>query len=605
MSRSGGTDSVIDLALRIWRLFDPAQKRECLFVVLISIVSACVTLAGIAGIAPFFAVLADPTVIDRSPLLAWLQQALSIQTPQGLLVGLGVAFMALLLLTNVTDYVALRSIGRFFEGVGARLHTLLFDEYLHRDLAYHRRSNSAALTTRVVLDVNRTVSGVIQGGLTIIGGVVSIVLIVGAVVVVNPVVAAVAALLLGASYTFIYALVRRRLIRNGAVVTRHSRMRAKVIAESFAAIEEVILFRGQRDLTARVARHSAALAAAQAGTPAIAASPKYVLECVTGAGLVAAAIWIYGRAGASNWLPQLAFLGLAAYRLLPAFQRVFAGFARIRADRAGFDNIADDLDRARRRAAGLRPAVNGGAWRGRPQRSVRLVDVSYRHSPERAGGVGNVSLEIPAGTLVGLVGPNGAGKTTLAGIILGLLRPDTGYVEIDGETLDDGNRDSWLDTVAHVPQQIVLLDATIAENVAFGIGPGEVDLERVREAVNGARLGPVIVTMPDGLATVIGENGLRLSGGQRQRLGIARALYRRPSLLVMDEATNALDAPAEAEIVALLGALRGSCTVILIAHQPSTLADCDLSFELDGGRLVGRENFTERASALPTAIARR
>ncbi len=604
MSRSGATGSVLDLARRIWRLLDATQKRECLFVVLISIISACVTLAGIAGIAPFFAVLADPTVIDRSPLLAWLQQALAIETPQGLLVWLGVAFMALLLLTNLTDYVALRSIGRFFESVGARLHTLLFDEYLHRDLAYHRRSNSAALTTRVVLDVNRTV-GVIQGGLTIIGGVVSIVLILGAVVVVNPVVASVAALLLGASYTFIYALVRRRLIRNGAIVTRHSRMRAKVIAESFAAVEDVILFRGQRDLTARVARHSAALAAAQAGTPAIAASPKYVLECATGAGLVTAALWIHGSAGAGDWLPQLAFLGLAAYRLLPAFQRVFAAFARMRADRAGFDNIADGQTRARRRAAGLRPAVTGGAWRGRPQRSVRLVDVSYRHSPRRAGGVSNVSLEIPAGTLVGLVGPNGAGKTTLAGIILGLLRPDTGYVEIDGEALDDGNRDSWLDTVAHVPQQIVLVDATIAENVAFGIGPDDVDLERVREAVNGARLGPVIAALPDGLATVIGENGLQLSGGQRQRLGIARALYRRPSLLVMDEATNALDAPAEAEIVALLGALRGSCTVMLIAHRPSTLADCDLSFELDGGRLVGRETFTERASAVLAAEARR
>jgi HlyD family secretion protein len=600
VSRSGGaTGSALDLARRIWRLFDAAQKRECLFVVLISVISACVTLAGIAGIAPFFAVLANPTVIDQSPALAWLQQALAIETPHGMLVCLGVAFMALLLLTNVTDYVALRSIGRFYEGVGARLHTLLFDEYLHRDLAYHRRSNSAALTTRVVLDVNRTVSGVIQGGLTIIGGIVSIVLILGAVVVVSPVIALVAALLLGASYTLIYVLVRRRLIRNGAIVTRHSRMRAKVIAESFAAIEDVILFRGQRDLTARVTRHSEALAVAQAGTPAIAASPKYVLECVTGAGLVTAALWIHGGTGAGDWLPQLAFLGLAAYRLLPAFQRVFAAYARIRADRAGFDNIADDLDRARLRAAGLRPAVAGGAWRGRPRRSIRLVDISYRHSAGRAGGVSGVSLEIPAGTLVGLVGPNGAGKTTLAGIILGLLQPDTGYVEIDGETLDDGNRDSWLDAVAHVPQQIVLMDATIAENVAFGICPDDVDLERVHEATSRAQLGPVIAALPEGLATVIGENGLQLSGGQRQCLGIARALYRRPSLLVMDEATSALDAPAEAEILALLGALRGSCTVILIAHRPGTLADIDLSFELDGGRVVGRESARGTAERTP------
>lgn len=423
----------------------------------------------------------------------------------------------------------------------------------------------------------------------------SIVLIVGAVVVLNPVIALAAIVLLGASYAAVYTLVRHRLIRNGAVITEHSRLRAKVIAESFAAIEDVILYCGQREPVVRVARHSAALAAAQADTPAIAASPRYVLECVTGAGLVAAALWIHGRAGAGQWLTQLAFLGFAAYRLLPAFQRVFAAYARLRSERAAFDGIADDLRRARLRAAAP-PAIAGGGWRGRPRRSIRLVDVSYRHSPERAGGVSNVSLEIPAGALVGLTGSNGGGKSTLARIVLGLLRPQTGRVEIDGETLDDTNRDSWRSTIAHVPQRIVLLDATIAENIAFGVSPPEIDHDRVAEAANRALLSPVVAALPGGLAATIGENGVQLSGGQRQRLAIARALYRRPSLLVMDEATNALDAPTEMEMMALLRDLRGSCTVILIAHRASVLAACDVSFELDGGRFVGCATHAERAS---------
>jgi len=594
---------VFDLALRVWRLLDTAQQRECIFVLSISIVSSCATLVGIAGIAPFFAVLTDPAVIARNPQLAWLQQALAMQSSQGLLVWLGIGFVALLLFANVVDYLALRSIGRFAHGVGARLHALLFNEYLHRDLASHRRGHNAGRTTRVVQEVNRTVA-VIQSGLTLIGGTVSIALIVGAVIVINPAIASVAVLLISASYAVIYALVRRRLIRNGAIITRRSRLRAKVIAESFAAIEDVILVRAQRQLAARVAQHSAALAAAQAGTPAIVASPKYVLECITAAGLVTAALWIHGRAGAAEALTQLAFLSLAAYRLLPAFQRVFAAFAGIRAERSAFDGIADDLRRAQQRALQAPSTPAGDSWRG-PPRSIRLVDVSYRHSPERVGGVSHVSLEIPAGALVGLVGPNGAGKTTLAELILGLLEPDTGRIEIDGQALDDGNRDAWLDTVARVPQQIVLLDATIAENVAFGVELERVDRQRVLEAANAAQLGPVIAAMPDGLATMIGENGMQLSGGQRQRLGIARALYRRSSLLVLDEATNALDAPTEDEIVALVGALRGQCTVILIAHRASTLAGCDCVLELDRGRLVGRKAFAELAAAVPTVRARR
>lgn len=595
MSRNEATGSVLGLALRIWRLLDAMQKRRCVFVLLLSIVSACVTLVGITGVTPFFAVLADPSVIERTPALVSLQQALAVETPRGLLVWLGAGFVVLLLLANVADYAALLSIGRFSQSVGARLHTLLFDEYLHRDLEFHRRSNGAALTTRVVHEVGRTVGGVIQSGLALVAGTISIALIAGAVVVVNPVIAAAATVLLAVSYAIVYGIVRRRLIRNGAAITRHAHLRAQIIADSFASIEDVILYRAQRELTARVARHSAELAASQADTPAIAASPKYVLECVTGAGLVAAALWIHGGAEGGQWLTELAFLGLAAYRLLPAFQRVFAASARLRSERAAFDGIADDLRRARRRTGAMLPVVDGDGWRGRPRRSIRLEGVSYRHSPERPGGVSDVSLEIPAGAVVGLAGPNGAGKTTLAGIVLGLLAPQTGRIEIDGEALDDANRDAWREAVAHVPQRIVLLDATIAENIAFGIAPGEIDLARVVEAADCARLGPVIAALPNGVRTTIGENGMQLSGGQRQRLAIARALYRRASLLVLDEATNALDAPTEAEIVALLGDLRGRSTVILIAHKPSLIAACDMSLELDGGRLVSRRTRGESA----------
>ena len=486
------------------------------------------------------------------------------------------------------------------------MHALLFAEYLHRDVGFHAGSNSAVLATRVVHEVNRTVGGVIHGGLTLCASAVTIALITGAVVVVDPLVALAAAVSLGLCYALIHALVRRRLVRNGTITTHHWKARAQVVAESFAAIKDVILHRAQAAMTSEVARHSAAIAAAQASTPAIAASPKYALECLTAAGLVAAALWIYGTAGADRWLPHLAFLGFAAYRLLPAVQQVFAALARIHADRAAFDGIVEDLRGARRRAANAPPAAPSAEWRGRPRQAIRLFDVSYRYSAQRAGGVSSVSLEIPAGTLVGFVGPNAAGKSTLAELILGLLTPDAGRIEVDGVALDAASRDAWLDTVAYVAQQIALVDGTIAQNIAFGVAPGDVDLERVLEAARAAQLEAVIGAMPDGVATMIGENGARLSGGQRQRVGIARALYRRASLLVVDEGTNALDTLTEAEIVTLLGTLRGTCTIILIGHRSSALGGCDLQFELDGGRLVGRRTFAELAlGAPPREIARR
>jgi ABC-type bacteriocin/lantibiotic exporter with double-glycine peptidase domain len=200
---------------------------------------------------------------------------------------------------------------------------------------------------------------------------------------------------------------------------------------------------------------------------------------------------------------------------------------------------------------------------------------------------------------VGLIGPNGAGKTTLAELILGLLKPDDGTIKIDDVPLDDENRDAWLATVAYVPQNIVLLDGTVAENIAFGVTADNIDHERVAEAVQRARLQSVLDSMPRGLATMIGENGVRLSSGQRQRVGIARALYRRASLLVLDEATNALDKMAQDEIIELLSDLRGKCTMIAIAHQRSVMKDCDMLIELDHGRVLNNDQDAGRTSQIP------
>jgi len=605
MSEGQTPGSLLELARQVWSVLDAAQKRECVAVLLISVTAACLTLGGVAGIAPFFSVLADPTAIDRNAALAWLKLALGLETAYGVLVWLGVGFVVLLSLANFTNLLAILSIGRFSQNVGARMHSLLFAEYLHRDIGFHANSNSAVLANRVVHDVNRTVGGVVQGGLTLCASAVAIVTITGAVVVVDPVFAFAAAASLSASYAFIYALVRRRLIRNGTITTRHWQSRAQVVAESFAAIKDVIVHRAQGAMSAQVERHCAAIAAAQASTPAIAASPKYALECVTAAGLVAAALWIYGSAGADRWFTHLAFLGFAAYRLLPAVQQLFAALARIHAERPAFDGIVEDLRAARRRTPNEPSARASAVWRGRPRHSVRLVDVSYSYSTQRSGGVSGVSLEIPAGTFIGFVGANGAGKTTLAELVLGLLEPDGGRIEIDGVALDAGNRSAWLETVAYVAQHIALVDGTLAQNIAFGATPDEVDHERVLEAVRGAQLVPFIAALPDGVATAIGENGARLSGGQRQRVGIARALYRRASLLVVDEGTNALDALTEAEIMTLLGTLRGACTIVVIGHRPSALAGCDLLFELTAGRLVGRTTVADLAAAQLRGAARR
>jgi len=580
--------SLAQLARRVWQLLDAAQKRECAYAIALSMAAGGFTVAGVAGIAPFLATLADPTIVERNAQLAWLRQALGSPPFSDFLIWLGLGFVLLLVISNAVNLLAALAMGRFSHRVGASFHALLFDEYLRRSLVFHSRTNSDVLATQVVQDVTRTIGGVIHSGLMLVAGSFSIALIAAVVIAIDPIVALGAALALGSSYTLIYAVVRRRLVRDGLLTGRLWSARAKVIAESFEAIKDVAVFRARDELAARVAEQSSAIAAAHARTAAIASAPRYVLECVAAAGLVGAALWIYRGTGPGQWIAHLAVLGLAAYRLLPPIQQAFAAVARIRTDAPAFERIADDLLAARGRAGPRARDGAAGEWASRPQHEIRLANVSYSHTPERESGVSEVSLRIPAGTLVGVAGPNGSGKTTLADLLLGVLVPQAGRIEVDGVLLDEHNRELWLGAVAHVPQQIVLLDATVAENVAFGVPPDAIDHARVKQALRGSRLEATVEALPLGLATPVGQHGAQLSGGQRQRLGIARALYRRASLLVLDEATSALDPSAELEIVSLLRALRSRCTVVLIAHRAASLQGCDEVFELEGGRLVGR-----------------
>jgi ABC-type multidrug transport system fused ATPase/permease subunit len=194
-----------------------------------------------------------------------------------------------------------------------------------------------------------------------------------------------------------------------------------------------------------------------------------------------------------------------------------------------------------------------------------------------------VTLQIPARAAVGIVGANGCGKTTVIDLIAGLLIPTKGRIEVDGIALTETNRAGWQSRIAYVPQNIFLLDTTVAANIALGTQQSAIDPERLRAAAQLALVDEFVHTLPDGYAHVIGERGVRLSGGQRQRIGIARALYADASVLILDEATNSLDGLTEQELIETVVRLRGRYTIIFIAHRLSTVQACDLIFELDHG----------------------
>ena len=312
--------------------------------------------------------------------------------------------------------------------------------------------------------------------------------------------------------------------------------------------------------------------------------PKHIVECLTTLALVVLALLLTTRAsGTGTWLAQLSFLALAAYRILPAMQQVFFALVKLRANRPAFESIAGDLLAARAREQ-QPPADPADRPPMELRHQIRLRSVTFGYAGDAPPVFRDLDLEIPAGSMVGLVGENGSGKTTIADIVAGLLVVDSGSVEVDGVPIVEVNRAEWMARVAYVPQNIFLMDASVAENIALGVPAARINRQRLNDAIRMASLERCIGALPRGGNEPIGERGERLSGGQRQRIGIARALYREAALLILDESTSALD--TEQEIMEALNALRGRCTILLITHRLATLHRCDLIFELTDGKLV-------------------
>jgi ABC-type multidrug transport system fused ATPase/permease subunit len=580
----------MSLASGVWSILTPSQRRQVLAAQVIALAMAFSTVTGIAAIAPFFAVLGEPRLVDQNIPLHWLYLHGGFSSQRGFIVLLGVAFISLVLIANLINALGSLAMNRLALRIGNQLQTAMFADYLSRPYSFHAGTNSATLVKNIVYESTRVTNGILLNGLILVANLVTASFIVLAIVLLNPTVAIAMIAGLAGGYALIYLAVRNRVLRFGRAQSHFAAEQAQIVNEGFSAIKELIVLHVQSFFRDRFERVSGALALAAAHCQVVAQSPRHLMECVAAAVLVGIALVLGGREdGVGPWLGQLTFLAFAAYRLLPALQQVFAMIVKIRADSPAFALIAPDLRHAR--AAQLMTSMDlrrsDSAWRAHHRREIRLNDVSFRYADDRPWALRGVSLCIPAQSTVGIVGANGSGKTTLVDLIAGLLVPAAGYVEVDGTALDDANRAAWQAHVAYVPQNIFLLDASIAQNIAMGIASPDIDRGRLLEAARLAQLDELITALPHGIEHRVGERGVKLSGGQRQRIGIARALYREASVLLLDEATNALDGLTERELMATLGRLRGRYTTILIAHRMSTVRSCDLIFQLEHGKVIG------------------
>jgi ABC-type multidrug transport system fused ATPase/permease subunit len=482
----------------------------------------------------------------------------------------------------------------------ARLGARLLDLYLHAPYRFHLQRNSAELVRTLesaakdafARSIGPSVSVATEGAV-IIG--ITIVLLA-----LQPLIA------LGtAMYFLVIVLVYQRIINRRAheLGYQYQELNAesyKAIQQPLGGVKEVIVGNRQPFFVDRLAGYKDRTAQIERKFQFYAELPRQYLETafILGGGLLALVLSLVGEEEA------IAVLGLfiaAGFRLLPTLYRFVSSTTTFLTGLASVDIVCADIDELEAAIAAEQPS--SATTEVPPLRHALTVEsVSFRYEGTRRLVLEDVSLTVQRGESVAIVGTSGAGKSTLVDLILGLHRPQQGVIRVDGVNIAD-DVEGWQRQIGLVPQEVYLLDASLRENVAFGIPDDEIDDDRVTTAIRRAQLEQFVVGLPEGLATETGERGVRLSGGQRQRLGIARAFYTDPQVLVLDEATSALDNATEAELSSMIAELHGTLTMIVIAHRLSTVKNCDRVFLLEHGRLSASGTFEQLLATSP-AFAR-
>lgn len=477
---------------------------------------------------------------------------------------------------------------RFGARTGARLQTELFDGYLAQPYAFHVQRDAPSLMKVMLNDVRSSMIGVVTPALLGIARAAMAVGVLALLFIQNPVLALSMALALGAAYFIVFRIVRARQRRLGVVLNRNNLERHRILQEGFGGVKELQVLGRERSVVERFATVAASAAAAEASNKVTAQLPRYALETIAFGGIVIVTLFLVSGAGGggASAIPVLALYAFAGYRLMPALQQMFVSAVSIRFSLPTLRGLHADF----RLVTSAKSHRASGQENLAPQlhlkEAIRLDGVSFTYEGADRPALRNVNLVIRPNECIGFVGRTGAGKTTLADVILGLYEPTAGELTLDGVALSGPALRTWQRRVGYVPQSVFLANASVAENIALGIPPEEIDRQAVRDAACLAQADHFIDQMVDGIETLVGERGVKLSGGQRQRIGVARALYHKPEILVFDEATSALDGLTEDAVMESIRRLSGQRTVILVAHRLRTVEACDRIIMLEDGRIV-------------------
>ena len=579
--------NVADLIRRVFYLARPYGRTKLAFVFLLSLAQALFQVVGITSIFPFLAIAADPERIRRSHFGTRFLELFPPMENRQLLLVAGVIAIAGLLASNAVNLLAEYARTRYAQNFAHWLRVRLLRRMASQPYTYFLQRNSGDLLKKILGDVTNYTGGVLLPLLDTVARVLTAVLLLATLFLVQPVIAVSAAIVLGGFYVITFRLLTRKRREIDENLKTSVGGLYREAQQMLGGIKPVKVHRAEEHFLRRFASYSAVVAQAYSRLPVFANSARYLVEPLAFGGLVVAVLLLAARGrDFSDILPNLGVMALAGYRLLPSLQLLYSQLTQVSSMRHAVDEVYDEFvaaetDKSIPRVISTEPVTLASPFRWND--SITLREISFRYPGASRPTLNGISLIIAKNTSLGVIGPTGSGKSTFVDLLLGLYEPTAGEILIDGQPLTPRFVPAWQATIGYVPQDIFLIDDTIARNVAFGLPDENIDPTRLREACAMAQILDFIeAELRDGFETKVGERGIRLSGGQRQRIGLARALYHGPSLLILDEATSALDVATETKLLEALRSLTGKLTMVVAAHRLSAVANCDQVIDLAG-----------------------
>ncbi len=554
------------------------------------VLMAGVETLGVISITPFLSVLGRPDIIQENPVLYSVYQYFDFVNNREFIIALGLASIVLVVFSSVFKIITQHVINRFVHLQRHALSSRLLSRYLAQPYEYFIEHNSAVLSKNVLAEVDQLMFDLVQPLSQLIAQGAIVFSMALLVLLYDPFMAVCIVGVLGCLYGFIYWVVRKRLGIIGKERREANGERYKVCNEVLEGIKDVKVTGSAQAYKKDFDQASRLFSRHWASSETMTQAPLNIVESIGYSGLIVIALVLLLRSqDVAFVLPALGLYAFAAYRMLPAAQVMYRGFARLKSSRAALNAICIDFNL---------PNTHIEASTQRLKCAdcivVENVRYSYRSAPSKRV-LDNFDLVIPVNTSVGIVGRSGSGKSTLMDIMLGLLLPQKGRVLVDGVEVDHTNLAAWQRSIGYVPQRIFLSDASILENIAFGVPAEMIDMNAVERAAKSAQIHEFIVSeLPDAYKTRVGDRGIRLSGGQAQRIGIARALYRDPQVVFFDEATSALDAETECAVNEAIEKLLGCKTVVVVSHRLSSLEKLDSLIDIGASNAGSNINETEK-----------